>query len=303
MHREIAVMGRTAGSWLSTFDSGLKRYCAETRRFPLLEAQEELLLARRWREHRDRAAAQRLVGSHLRLVVKIASGYVGYGLPAGEIISEGNVGLMRALERFEPDKGFRFATYAKWWIKASIQEYILRSKSLVKIGTTANQRKLFFKLRQAKGRIGAIEEGDMRPDQVGRIAKELGVTEQDVIDMNRRLGGDLSLNAPLIGDDASTWQDYLVDDAPSQERTLAESQQGDRRRKALAEALAALSERERRILVDRRLVDEPITLNELAGELGVSCERVRQIEMRAFHKVRSAVHQRVKVTDAPRLAA
>jgi len=296
-------MGRIASSRMSTFDSGLRQYCTETRRFPMLEAHEELLLARRWREHGDRDAAERLVSSHLRLVVKLASGYTGYGLPAGEIISEGNVGLMRALERFDPERGFRFATYAMWWIKASIQDYILRAKSLVRIGTTANQKKLFFKLRQVKGRIGAIEDGDMRPDQVDIIAKELGVTAQDVIDMNRRLGGDLSLNAPLLDDDASTWQDYLVDEAPSQERTLAESQQGATRRKALAEALAVLSERERRIFVDRRLAEEPITLNQLADELGVSCERVRQIEVQAFQKVRSAVYQRVAVTDAPRLAA
>ena len=296
-------MGRIASSRMSTFDSGLRQYCTETRRFPMLEAHEELLLARRWREHGDRDAAERLVSSHLRLVVKLASGYTGYGLPAGEIISEGNVGLMRALERFDPERGFRFATYAMWWIKASIQDYILRAKSLVRIGTTANQKKLFFKLRQVKGRIGAIEDGDMRPDQVDIIAKELGVTAQDVIDMNRRLGDDLSLNAPLLDDDASTWQDYLVDEAPSQERTLAESQQGATRRKALAEALAVLSERERRIFVDRRLAEEPITLNQLADELGVSCERVRQIEVQAFQKVRSAVYQRVAVTDAPRLAA
>jgi RNA polymerase sigma-32 factor len=296
-------MGRIASSRMPTFDSGLRQYCTETRRFPMLEAHEELLLARRWREHGDRDAAERLVSSHLRLVVKLASGYTGYGLPAGEIISEGNVGLMRALERFDPERGFRFATYAMWWIRASIQDYILRAKSLVRIGTTANQKKLFFKLRQVKGRIGAIEDGDMRPDQVDIIAKELGVTAQDVIDMNRRLGGDLSLNAPLLDDDASTWQDYLVDEAPSQERTLAESQQGATRRKALAEALAVLSERERRIFVDRRLAEEPITLNQLADELGVSCERVRQIEVQAFQKVRSAVYQRVAVTDAPRLAA
>ncbi len=296
-------MGRIASSWMSTFDSGLRQYCTEIRRFPMLEAHEELLLARRWREHGDHDAAERLVSSHLRLVMKLASGYTGYGLPAGEIISEGNVELMRALERFDPERGCQFATYAMWWIRASIQDYILRAKSLVRIGTTANQKKLFFKLRQVKGRIGAIKDGDMRPDQVDIVAKELGVTAQDVIDMNRRLGGDLSLNAPLVDDDASTWQDYLVDEAPSQERTLAESQQGATRRKALAEALAVLSERERRIFVDRRLADEPITLNRLADELGVSCERVRQIEMRAFQKVRSAVYQRVKVTDAPRLAA
>jgi RNA polymerase sigma-32 factor len=295
-------MRRTTGS-RSMFDAGLRRYRAEIRRFPMLDAQEELRLARRWREHRDREAVQRLVGSHLRLVVKIASSYAGYGLPMGEIISEGNVGLMRALERFDPGKDVRFATYAMWWIRASIQEYILRSRSLVKIGTTAGQRRLFFKLRQAKSRIGAIDEGDMRPEQVGVIAKELGVTEQEVIDMNRRLSGDLSLNAPLTDGEAGTWQDYLVDDAPNQERTLAEIEQSCRRRTALAEALALLSERERRILVDRRLADQPPTLNQLADELGVSPERVRQIEVRAFDKVRRAVHRRVELTDAPRLAA
>jgi RNA polymerase sigma-32 factor len=295
-------MRRTTGS-RSMFDAGLRRYRAEIRRFPMLDAQEELRLARRWREHRDREAVQRLVGSHLRLVVKIASSYAGYGLPMGEIISEGNVGLMRALERFDPGKDVRFATYAMWWIRASIQEYILRSRSLVKIGTTAGQRRLFFKLRQAKSRIGAIDEGDMRPEQVGVIAKELGVTEQEVIDMNRRLSGDLSLSAPLTDGEAGTWQDYLVDDAPNQERTLAEIEQSCRRRTALVEALALLSERERRILVDRRLADQPPTLNQLADELGVSPERVRQIEVRAFDKVRRAVHRRVELTDAPRLAA
>jgi RNA polymerase sigma-32 factor len=295
-------MRRTTGS-RSMFDASLRRYRAEIRRFPMLDAKEELQLARRWREHGDREAAQRLVGSHLRLVVKIASSYAGYGLPMGEIISEGNVGLMRALERFDPGKDVRFATYAKWWIRASIQEYILRSRSLVKIGTTAGQRRLFFKLRQAKSRIGAIDEGDMRPEQVGVIAKELGVTEQEVIDMNRRLSGDLSLNAPLTDGEAGTWQDYLVDDAPNQERTLAEIEQSSRRRTALVEALALLSERERRILVDRRLADQPPTLNQLADELGVSPERVRQIEVRAFDKVRRAVHRRVELTDAPRLAA
>jgi RNA polymerase sigma-32 factor len=270
----------------------------------MLSAEQELLLARRWREHGDLDAAHRLVTSHLRLVVKIASGYAGYSLPAGEIIGEGNVGLMHALKRFEPDRGFRFATYAMWWIKASIQDYVLRSKSMVRIGTTANQKKLFFKLRRAKGRIGALEDGDMRPDQVELIAKELGVSEQDVIDMNRRLAGDLSLNGPLAEDsDSGTWQDYLVDEAPSQERTLADGQQGARRRKALTEALAVLSERERRILLDRRLADEPITLRQLADELGVSCERVRQIEVRAFQKIRAAVYQRIEVADVPRLAA
>jgi RNA polymerase sigma-32 factor len=297
-------MGRTAASWVSTFDSGLKRFYAQTRRFPMLEAREEQLLARRWREHDDRKAAQRLVTSHLRLVVRIASSYGGYGLPAGEIISEGNVGLMRALERFDPDMGCRFATYAAWWIRASIQDYILRTKSLVKIGTTTDERKLFFKLRQAKARMGALEDGDMHPTQVEEIARQLGVSEQNVIDMNRRLAGDFSLNSPLGGnDDAGTWQDHLADDSPSQEWTLAEGEQSDRRRKALAEALAVLSQRERRIFVNRRLADKPPTLNQLADQLGVSPERVRQIELRAFHKIRSAVHHRVELTDAPRLAA
>jgi len=260
----------------------------------MLEPQEEYMLAKSWREHGDREAAHRLVTSHLRLVAKIAMGYRGYGLPISEVISEGNVGLMQAVKRFEPDKGFRLATYAMWWIKAAIQEYILRSWSLVKMGTTANQKKLFFNLRKAKSRISALEEGDLRPDQVKLIAKRLGVTEQDVVDMNRRLGGDVSLNSPIREEgDSGEWQDWLVDDSISQETRLAESEEADNRRKALGEALTVLNERERRIFEARRLADEPITLEELADEFGVSRERVRQIEVRVFEKVKKAVRQRV----------
>jgi RNA polymerase sigma-32 factor len=281
-------------------ESGLSRYLEEIRRFPMLEPQEEYMLAKSWREHGDREAAHKLVTSHLRLVAKIAMGYRGYGLPISEVISEGNVGLMQAVKRFEPDKGFRLATYAMWWIKAAIQEYILRSWSLVKMGTTANQKKLFFNLRKAKSRISALEEGDMRPDQVKVIAKRLGVTEQDVVDMNRRLGGDVSLNSPIREEgDSGEWQDWLVDDSASQESRLAESEESDNRRKALGDALSVLNERERRIFEARRLADEPITLEELADEFGVSRERVRQIEVRAFEKVQKAVKSRVAAMEAP----
>jgi len=266
----------------------------------MLEPQEEYMLAKSWREHGDRTAAHRLVTSHLRLVAKIAMGYRGYGLPISEVISEGNVGLMQAVKRFEPEKGFRLATYAMWWIKAAIQEYILRSWSLVKMGTTANQKKLFFNLRKAKSKISALEEGDLRPDQVQIIAKRLGVTEQDVIEMNRRLGGDVSLNAPIREDgDSGEWQDWLVDESSSQESRLVASEESDNRRKALGEALTVLNERERRIFEARRLVDEPITLEELADEFGVSRERVRQIEVRAFEKVQKAVKSRVAAMEAP----
>ena len=258
------------------------------------------MLAKSWREHGDREAAHRLVTSHLRLVAKIAMGYRGYGLPIAEVISEGNVGLMQAVKRFEPEKGFRLATYAMWWIKASIQEYILRSWSLVKMGTTANQKKLFFNLRKAKSKISALEEGDMRPDQVKLIAKRLGVGEQDVIDMNRRLGGDASLNTPIREDgDSGEWQDWLVSDAPSQERVLAENEELDNRRKALGEALSVLNDRERRIFEARRLSEDPITLEQLAEEFGVSRERVRQIEVRAFEKVQNAVKNRIAVMETP----
>ncbi|HEY2527692.1 MAG TPA: RNA polymerase sigma factor RpoH, partial [Xanthobacteraceae bacterium] len=279
-------MAQSIAATIATVESSLTRYLGEIRRFPLLESQEEFMLAKRWREHGDRDAAHRLVTSHLRLVAKIAMGYRGYGLPISEVISEGNVGLMQAVKRFEPERGFRLATYAMWWIKAAIQEYILRSWSLVKMGTTANQKKLFFNLRKAKSRISALDEGDMRPDQVKLIAKRLGVSEQDVIDMNRRLGGDASLNAPIREEgDSGEWQDWLVDDSASQESRLAETEQSENRHQALGQALIVLNDRERRIFEARRLADEPITLEELADEFGVSRERVRQIEVRAFEKV------------------
>jgi RNA polymerase sigma-32 factor len=271
--------------------AGTSRYLEEIRRFPMLEAEEESVLAKRWREHGDRDAAHKLVTSHLRLVAKLAVGYRGYGLPISEVISEGNIGLMQAAKRFDPHKGFRFATYAMWWIKAAIQEYILRSWSLVKMGTTANQKKLFFNLRKAKSKISALEEGDLRPDQVKLIAKRLGVTEQDVVDMNRRLGGDVSLNAPIRDDgNSGEWQDWLVDEVSDQESRLAESEQLENRKKALGEALSVLNERERRIFEARQLADDPMTLEDLAVEFGISRERVRQIEVRAFQKVQRAVH-------------
>ena len=301
-------MARTAALPILTAESGLSRYLEEIRRFPMLEPQNEYMLAKRWREHGDRDAAHKLVTSHLRLVAKIAMGYRGYGLPISEVISEGNVGLMQAVKRFEPEKGFRLATYAMWWIKAAIQEYILRSWSLVKMGTTANQKKLFFNLRKAKSKISALEEGDLRPDQVKLIAKRLGVTEQDVVDMNRRLGGDVSLNAPIREDgDSGEWQDWLVDDVSDQETRLAESEESDNRRKALGDALSVLNDRERRIFEARRLADDPITLEDLAAEFGVSRERVRQIEVRAFEKVQRAVKSRVAAMEtrpaAPALQA
>ncbi|MGO4527364.1 RNA polymerase sigma factor RpoH [Microvirga sp. 2MCAF35] len=272
-------------------EGGLSRYLDEIRRFPMLEPHEEYMLAKSWREHGDREAAHKLVTSHLRLVAKIAMGYRGYGLPIGEVVSEGNVGLMQAVKRFEPDKGFRLATYAMWWIKAAIQEYILRSWSLVKMGTTANQKKLFFNLRKAKGRISAFEEGDLRPEHVKQIATQLGVTEQDVVDMNRRLGGDASLNAPLRdeGEGGGEWQDWLVDNSQSQEQVLVEEEEGQNRLSALRSALSVLNPRERRIFEARRLSDDPITLEELSTEFGVSRERVRQIEVRAFEKIQEAV--------------
>jgi RNA polymerase sigma-32 factor len=296
-------MARTAALPILTAESGLTRYLEEIRRFPMLEPQEEYMLAKRWREHGDRTAAHKLVTSHLRLVAKIAMGYRGYGLPISEVISEGNVGLMQAVKRFEPEKGFRLATYAMWWIKAAIQEYILRSWSLVKMGTTANQKKLFFNLRKAKSKISALNEGDMRPDQVAIVAKRLGVTETDVIDMNRRLGGDASLNAPIRDDgESGEWQDWLADERDNQETVLAEHEELDNRRKALSQALDVLNERERRIFQARRLTDEPITLEELAEEFGVSRERVRQIEVRAFEKVQDAVKHRVAEMESPALA-
>jgi RNA polymerase sigma-32 factor len=280
-------------------ESGLSRYLSEIKRFPMLEPQEEYMLAKRWREHGDREAAHKLVTSHLRLVAKIAMGYRGYGLPIGEVISEGNVGLMQAVRRFEPDKGFKLATYARWWIRASIQEYILRSWSLVKMGTTASQKKLFFNLRKAKSRISALEDGDLRDDQVTTIATRLGVAKQDVIDMNRRLGGDASLNAPLREDGDGEWQDWLVDDAPSQESVLADREESNVRLAALKSALRVLNPRERRIFEARRLAEDPVTLEELSTEFGVSRERVRQIEVRAFEKVQAAVKSGVALTQIP----
>ncbi len=281
-------------------EGGLSRYLDEIRRFPMLEPHEEYMLAKSWREHGDREAAHKLVTSHLRLVAKIAMGYRGYGLPIGEVVSEGNVGLMQAVKRFEPDKGFRLATYAMWWIKAAIQEYILRSWSLVKMGTTANQKKLFFNLRKAKGRISAFEEGDLRPDQVKQIATQLGVTEQDVVDMNRRLGGDASLNAPLRdeGEGGGEWQDWLVDAGQTQEQVLVEEEEGQNRLTALRNALSVLNPRERRIFEARRLSDDPITLEELSSEFGVSRERVRQIEVRAFEKIQEAVKKNLTQIEA-----
>jgi RNA polymerase sigma-32 factor len=280
-------------------ESGLSRYLSEIKRFPMLEPQEEYMLAKRWREHGDREAAHKLVTSHLRLVAKIAMGYRGYGLPIGEVISEGNVGLMQAVRRFEPDKGFKLATYAMWWIRASIQEYILRSWSLVKMGTTASQKKLFFNLRKAKSKISALEDGDLRDDQVTTIATRLGVAKQDVIDMNRRLGGDASLNAPLREEGDGEWQDWLVDDSPSQESVLADREESDVRLAALKSALRVLNPRERRIFEARRLAEDPVTLEELSTEFGVSRERVRQIEVRAFEKVQAAVKSGVALTQIP----
>jgi RNA polymerase sigma-32 factor len=282
-------------------ENGLSRYLDEIRRFPMLQPQEEYMLAKSWREHSDSAAAHRLVTSHLRLVAKIAMGYRGYGLPVGEVISEGNIGLMQAVKRFEPEKGFRLATYAMWWIRASIQEYILRSWSLVKMGTTANQKKLFFNLRKAKSQISAFEEGDLRPENVQAIATKLGVSHQEVIDMNRRLSGDASLNAPLREEGEGEWQDWLVDQSSSQESLLVESEEADNRRAALSQALGVLNDRERRIFEARRLSDDPITLEDLSTEFGISRERVRQIEVRAFEKVQQAVRDRVaRVENLPR---
>jgi RNA polymerase sigma-32 factor len=284
-------MARVTLPAIAAGETGLAHYLAEIRRFPMLAPDEEYMLAKRYKEHGDRDAAHRLVTSHLRLVAKIAMGYRGYGLPIGEVISEGNVGLMQAVKRFEPEKGFRLATYAMWWIKAAIQEYILRSWSLVKLGTTASQKRLFFNLRKVKGQIQALDEGDLRPDQVTQIATKLGVSEEDVVSMNRRLSGDTSLNAPLRsdGESGAEWQDWLVDETPGQEERLAETEELDNRRRLLHDAMDVLNDRERRIFEARRLAEDPITLEELSTEFGVSRERVRQIEVRAFEKVQRAV--------------
>lgn len=276
---------------IASGEAGLSRYLEEIRRFPMLEPQEEYMLAKRYAEHDDRDAAHRLVTSHLRLVAKIAMGYRGYGLPIGEVVSEGNVGLMQAVKRFDPERGFRLATYAMWWIKASIQEYILRSWSLVKMGTTANQKRLFFNLRKMKSRIQALEEGDLRPDQVDQIATQLGVSAEEVVSMNRRLSGDASLNAPLRATEGESgeWQDWLVDDSESQEDSLAREDELDQRRGMLNNAMDVLNDRERRIFQARRLSEDPLTLEALSGEFDISRERVRQIEVRAFEKVQKAV--------------
>jgi RNA polymerase sigma-32 factor len=268
----------------------------------MLQPDEEFMLAKRWKEHGDREAAHKLVTSHLRLVAKIAMGYRGYGLPISEVVSEGNVGLMQAVKRFEPDKGFRLATYAMWWIKASIQEFILRSWSLVKMGTTASQKKLFFNLRKVKGQIQALEEGDLRPDQVKEIARRLGVPEEDVVSMNRRLSGDASLNAPVRAESEGEWQDWLVDESDSQEDMLVESEEKRLRLDLLSDALEKLTDRERRVFEARRMQEDPATLEDLSQEFGVSRERIRQIEVRAFEKVQKAVKNAAQNALAPKTA-
>ena len=280
---------------------GLARYLEEIRRFPMLEPNEEFMLAKRWQEHQDTEAAHKLVTSHLRLVGRIAMGYRGYGLPIGEVISEGNVGLMQAVKRFEPDKGFRLATYAMWWIRASIQEYILRSWSLVKMGTTAAQKKLFFNLRRMKAKLDAFEDGDLKPEDVAKIAHDLGVTEDEVTSMNRRMamGGDTSLNVPMREDGEGQWQDWLQDDSALQDEVVAEAQEADVRHEMLVDAMEDLNEREKFILTERRLTDDPKTLEELSQVYGVSRERVRQIEVRAFEKVQKAVKNRVAEMESP----
>ena len=286
--------------------AGLSRYLDQIRRFPMLEPGQEFMLAKRWREHGDADAAETLVTSHLRLVARIAMGYRGYGLPIGEVISEGNVGLMQAVKRFEPDKGFRLATYAMWWIRASIQEYILRSWSLVKMGTTAAQKKLFFNLRRTKGQLQALEEGDLKPENVTKIAIKLGVPEVDVISMNRRLSGDSSLNAPVRADadqGGGEWQDWLVDDTPNQEQAYSDGEELGQRKSFLATALAKLNDRERRIFEARRLAEDPMTLEDLSAEFSISRERVRQIEVRAFEKVQLAVQAASLSANGPAQAS
>src|SRR5689334_8299308 len=289
-------------------EGNLTRYLQEIRKFPMLEPDEEYMLAKRWKEAQDSDAAHRLVTSHLRLVAKIAMGYRGYGLPLSELISEGNVGMMQAVKRFDPDRGFRLATYAMWWIRAAIQEYILHSWSLVKMGTTAAQKKLFFNLRKLKGQLQAMEEGDLTPENVTKIATRLGVPEEEVVNMNRRLAApDNSLNAPVRAEGEGEWQDWLVDDSPTQESRLAESQELGQRKTMLAAALKQLTDRERHIIVERRLVDEPKTLEDLSAKYGISRERVRQIEVRAFDKLQKAMKNMVvdaaNRTGKPAMAA
>ena len=276
---------------ISASGNGLQRYMEEIRKFPMLEPQEEYMLGKRFAEHDDTQAAHKLVTSHLRLVAKIAMGYRGYGLPIGEVISEGNVGLMQAVKKFDPEKGFRLATYAMWWIKASIQEYVLRSWSLVKMGTTANQKRLFFNLRKLKGKLKALEDGELKQENVEKIASTLGVSEDEVRSMNQRLSGDASLNAPIKAAEGESgqWQDWLVDESESQEAMLIKQDELDVRRDMLADAMEVLNEREQRIFVARRLSEDPLTLEQLSGEFDISRERVRQIEVRAFEKVQKAM--------------
>jgi RNA polymerase sigma-32 factor len=292
MSSNLPVVKQTSIPALGS-EAGLNRYLAEIRKFPLLSPEQEYMLAKRWQEHQDPAAATKLVTSHLRLVARIAMGYRGYGLPVNELIAEGNIGLMQGVRKFDAEKGFRLATYAMWWIKAAIQEYILRSWSLVKIGTTAAQKKLFFNLRRIKGKIGAVDDGDLRPEQVEQIATTLGVAEDEVVQMNRRMGhgGDASLNSPLREEGEGEWQDWLADDGPLADELLADSEERDQRHTLLVTAMATLNERERDILTQRRLIDEPETLEELSQRYGISRERVRQIEVRAFEKLAKAMQE------------
>jgi RNA polymerase sigma-32 factor len=289
-----------AGSVALSPEQGLSRYLSEIRKFPMLEKNEEFMLARRWRDHEDPEAAEKMVTSHLRLVAKIAMGYRGYGLPMAEVISEGNVGLMQAVKKFDPDKGFRLATYAMWWIRAAIQEYILRSWSLVKLGTTAAQKKLFFNLRRLKGEMQALEEGDLKPEQARLIAEKLNVTEDEVYSMNGRMSGsDASLNVPMGTDGDMEWQDWLADDEPGTAETFANRQEMDARMELLTQAMQELSEREQHILTERRLIDEPKTLEDLSEEYGVSRERIRQIEVRAFEKLQKTMKRLAKEQGLP----
>ena len=283
-------------------EAGLNRYLAEIKKFPLLQPEQEYMLAKRFQEHGDPEAAAQLVTSHLRLVAKIAMGYRGYGLPTSELISEGNIGLMQGVKKFEPDRGFRLATYAMWWIRASIQEYILRSWSLVKMGTTAAQKKLFFNLRRMKSKLDAFEDGDLRPEHVAKIATDLGVTEAEVTSMNRRMamGGDTSLNVPMREDGEGQWQDWLQDDAPLQDKIVADAQEADVRHSMLVDAMDDLNDREKHILTERRLTDDPKTLEELSQVYNVSRERVRQIEVRAFEKLQKAM---MRIAGEKRLIA
>lgn len=286
---------------ISASGTGMQRYMDEIRKFPMLEPQEEYMLGKRYAEHDDTQAAHKLVTSHLRLVAKIAMGYRGYGLPIGEVISEGNVGLMQAVKKFDPEKGFRLATYAMWWIKASIQEYVLRSWSLVKMGTTANQKRLFFNLRKLKGKMKALEDGELKADHVEKIASTLGVSEEEVRSMNQRLSGDASLNAPIRAAEGESgqWQDWLVDESETQEETLAKQDELEVRREMLQDSMEVLNEREQRIFTARRLSEDPLTLEQLSGEFDISRERVRQIEVRAFEKVQKAMVNAAKELAKP----